>query len=146
MNGFLLDTNVPSELIRVRPEPHVAEWIEAADDAQLFVSVVTIGELRKGFTIVRESRRRAFLEDWLQDELLPWFEGRILPVTQAIANRWGILDGECQLRGTPLNTADGMIAATAIEHNLTLVTRNVKDFAGLGVTVFNPWEEATAER
>ncbi|MBZ5728257.1 MAG: type II toxin-antitoxin system VapC family toxin [Acidobacteriia bacterium] len=146
MSGFLLDTNVPSELIRLRPEPRVAGWIEAANDAQLFVSVVTIGELRKGFTNLRESKRRAFLEDWLQNELLPWFEGRILPVTQAIASRWGILDGECQLRGTPLNTADGMIAATAIEHNLTVVTRNVKDFGGLGVTVFNPWEEPTAER
>ena len=117
MNGFLLDTNVPSELIRVRPEPRVAAWLEAADDQQLFVSVVTIGELRKGFTLLPQSKPRAFLEDWLRDELLPWFAGRILPVTQTIADRWGILDGESQLRGTPLNTADGMIAATAIEHN-----------------------------
>lgn len=141
MNGFLLDTNVPSELIRVRPEPRVAAWLEAADEQQLFVSVVTIGELRKGFTILPQSKRRAFLEDWLRAELLPWFAGRILPVTQAIADRWGILDGESQLRGTPLNTADGMIAATAIEHNLTLVTRNVKDFSVLGLTIFNPWQE-----
>jgi predicted nucleic acid-binding protein len=89
MNGFLLDTNVPSELIRVRPEPSVAAWLEAADDQQLFVSVVTIGELRKGFTILPRSKRRAFLEDWLRDELLPWFAGRILPVTQTIADRWG---------------------------------------------------------
>ena len=105
-----------------------------------FISVVTIGELRKGFTILPESKRRAFLEYWLQSELLPWFEERILPITQAIADRRGILDGHSQLRGAPLNTAYGMIAATAIEHNLTVVTRNVKDFKGLGVTIFNPWE------
>jgi predicted nucleic acid-binding protein len=68
------------------------------------------------------------------------FAGRVLPVTQNVGNRWGVLDGECQLRGSPLNTADGMIAATALELDLTVVTRNVKDFAGLGVTILNPWE------
>ena len=135
-----MDTNVPSELIRVRPEPRVAQWLDAADDSQLFISVVTIGELRKGLTILSESKRRAFFESWLQNELLPWFEGRILQVTQEIADRWGILDGESQLRGAPLNTADGMIAATAIENGLTVVTRNVKDFDGLGVRLFNPWD------
>lgn len=103
--------------------------------------MVTIGEIRKGFTILPESKRRVFLEGWLRNDLLPWFEGRILPVTQAIADRWGILDGESQLRGTPLNTADGMIAATAIEHNLTIVTRNVKDFAALGVQIYSPWDD-----
>lgn len=143
MSGFLLDTNVPSELIRPRPEPRVADSLEATDDGQLFLSVVTVGELRKGFTILPESKRRTFLEGWLQNDLLPWFEGRILPITQAIADRWGILDGESQLRGTPLNAADGMIAATALEHKLTLVTRNVKDFSGLGVRIFNPWQEKT---
>jgi predicted nucleic acid-binding protein len=72
---------------------------------------------------------------------MPRFQGRILPVTHLIADRWGVLDGECRLKGTPLNTADGMIAATASEHNLTIVTRNVKDFARLGVAVLNPWNE-----
>jgi toxin FitB len=68
-----------------------------------------------------------------------WFAGRVLPVTQSIAERWGILDGQRQAAGRPLGVADGMIAATALEHGLTLVTRNTKDFAGLGVTLFNPW-------
>lgn len=140
MSGFLLDTNVPSELSRPRPDASVAAWLDAQDDKQLFLSVVTLGEIRKGFTVQRDAKRRAFLENWLEHDLLPWFAGRILPVIQAIANRWGILDGEAQLRGTPLNTADGMIAATALEHQLTVVTRNAKDFATMGVPLFNPWE------
>jgi predicted nucleic acid-binding protein len=101
---------------------------------------VTIGEIRKDFTIPSDNKRRAYLENWLKSDLLPWFAGRILPVTEAIADRWGVFDGKSQLRGKPLNTADGMIAATAHENNLTIVTRNVKDFAELGVQVFNPWE------
>ena len=80
------------------------------------------------------------MESWFHNELLVWFHGRILPVTHLIADRWGMLDGECQLKGTPLNTADGMIAATALEHGLTLVTRNARDFAGLGVVILNPWD------
>jgi predicted nucleic acid-binding protein len=69
-----------------------------------------------------------------------WFDQRILPVTKEIADRWDVIDGTCQMRRTPANTADGMIAATALEHGLTVVTRNVKDFAGLGVQLFNPWD------
>jgi len=87
-------------------------------------------------------RQTAELERWFENDLVPRFQGRILPVTQSIADRWGVLDGECRLKGAPLNTADGMIAATAVEHDLTVVTRNVRDFAGLGVQIFNPWEVA----
>ena len=140
MSGFLLDTNIASELIRARPEPRVANWVYAKDEQSLYLSAVSIGELRRGFVILPASKRRTELEQWFEDDLVPRFRGRILPVTFSIADRWGILDGECQLRGTPLNTADGMIAATALEYDLTVVTRNVKDFAGLGVTVFNPWD------
>jgi toxin FitB len=139
MSGFLLDTNIPSELIRTRPEPRVGNWVYAKDEQSLYLSAVTIGELRRGFVILPASKRRTELEQWFENDLVPRFRGRILPVTHSIADRWGILGGECQLRGTPLNTADGMIAATALEHDLTVVTRNMKDFAGLGVTVFNPW-------
>jgi predicted nucleic acid-binding protein len=140
VSGFLLDTNIPSELIRSRPEPRVGNWVYYQDEQLLYLSAVSIGELRRGFVILPASKRRTDLEQWFEDDLVPRFRGRILPVTYSIADRWGILDGECQLRGTPLNTADGMIAATALEHDLTVVTRNLKDFAGLGVTVFNPWD------
>jgi len=140
MSGFLLDTNIPSETVRLRPEPRVTDWIARQANATLFVSVVTIGELRRGFITAPDPQRRARLERWLETDVLLWFDGRILPVTKEIADRWGVIDGTCQLRGTPANTADGMIAATALEHGLTIVTRNVKDFSRFGVPLFDPWE------
>lgn len=139
--GFLLDTNVPSELTRPQPEPRVARWLEDTDDELLYFSVISIGEVCKGFTVHPEQHRRASLRQWLENELRPWFAGRILPISEAIAERWGVLEGECQLKGLTLNVPDGLIAATAIEHELTIVTRNVRDFAALGVAIVNPWEQ-----
>jgi predicted nucleic acid-binding protein len=140
MSGFLLDTNVPSELTRIKPDLHVAQWLENADDDELYLSVISIGEFCKGFTVHPEEHRRTSLRKWLDSTLRPWFAGHILPVSEPVAERWGILEGICQLKGVTLNAPDGMIAATALEHDLTVVTRNVKDFAGLGVTVLNPWD------
>ena len=140
MNYFLLDTNIPSELMRPRPEPKVKGWVAAQDISALFLSVVSIGELETGFTTMQDAARRTRLEALLERHLALLFPGRVLPVTQAIAARWGRLDGMRQLSGRPLSAPDGMIAATALEHGLTLVTRNVKDFAGVGVTIFNPWD------
>jgi predicted nucleic acid-binding protein len=103
--------------------------------------VVSIGELRRGATLlVQGSARRLQLEHYIEIKMPVLFGKRVLPITQAIAERWGVIDAGRQAAGQPLGIADGMIAATAIEHDLTLVTRNVKDFAGLGVAVFNPWE------
>jgi predicted nucleic acid-binding protein len=140
MKGFLLDTNIPSEMTRPRPQPSVIGWLDDADDGQLYFSVVSLGEILKGVTLVSESKRRRQLQEWLDETLRPWFEGRILPVNQPIAERWGVLAGQCQMKGRPLKVGDGLIAATALEHDLTVVTWNVKDFASLGVTVFNPWD------
>jgi toxin FitB len=140
MKGFLLDTNIPSEMTRPSPQPSVSGWLDDADDNQLYFSVVSLGEVLKGVTLLSESKRRSQLQQWLDETLRPWFEGRILPVNQSIAERWGVLGGQCQLQGRPLKVVDGFIAATALEHDLTVVTRNVKDFAGLGVMVFNPWD------
>jgi predicted nucleic acid-binding protein len=141
MSGFLLDTNIPSEGIRTRPDPRVNAWVRAQDDAALHLSAITIGELRKGLTILPESKRRSQLQDWLENDLIPLFTGRILPVTQAIADRWGVLSGQRQIAGRPLSMADGLIAATALEHGLVLVTRNVRDYRDLAVTIRNPWEQ-----
>ena len=140
MSGFLLDTNIPSELIRSRPEPRVSKWLYAQPESELFLSALSVGELRKGFVLLPVSKCRSLLEQWFENDLLPRFQARILAVTDRIADRWGIIDAQAQSRGTPLNTADGLIAATALEHNLTLVTRNVRDFEQLGVNLLNPWD------
>jgi predicted nucleic acid-binding protein len=139
MTGFLLDTNVPSELTRPQSDPNVEHWLNAADDGQLFLSVVSLGEILKGLTVLPASRRRRDLQQWIDGTLRPWFDGRILPVTAGIAERWGVLAGECHLKGKGLSMADGLIAATALEHDLTVATRNVRDFADLGVAMFDPW-------
>jgi toxin FitB len=138
--GCLLDTNIPSETLRRLPDARVAAWLESQARDSQFLSVVTIGELRRGATLLSLGTRRAQLERFIDVTVPLWFADRVLPVTQTIAERWGVLDGQRQSAGQPLGVADGMIAATAFEHGLTLVTRNVKDFAGLGVAVFNPWD------
>jgi toxin FitB len=140
MTGFLLDTNIPSELTRPRPEPKVSRWLEDIDDEELYFSVVSLGEIVKGVTILPESRRRAELQLWLDEILRPWFKGRILPVNEAVAERWGELSGRCQLTGRPLTVADGLIAATAMEHDLTIVTRNVKHFEAVGIPTLDLWQ------
>jgi toxin FitB len=140
MSGFLLDTNVPSELVRSQPEPKVKTWVAAQELDTLFISAVSFGELRKGIILRSPGKRRAELEAWIETDLSMLFSERILSVTRSIAERWGVLEGQRQLAGRPLNVPDGMIAATALEHGLTLVTRNGKDFDGLGVEIFNPWE------
>jgi predicted nucleic acid-binding protein len=89
MSGFLLDTNVPSELIRMRPDPRVAQWLRDADDNMLYLSVISIGEVCKGFTVHPEEHRRVILRRWLDDTLRPWFAGRILPISEPVSERWG---------------------------------------------------------
>jgi predicted nucleic acid-binding protein len=141
MTGFLLDTNVPSELTRQLSSSHVEKWLEGANDEVLYFSVISLGEIITGITVLPISKRRDGLQDWLDDTLRPWFAGRLLPVSDAIAERWGLLSGEWRLKGKQIKVADGLIAATALEHDLAIVTRNVKDFAGLGVSIVNPWLE-----
>lgn len=139
MSGFLLDTNVISELVRPRPDPRVARWLDSADEELLFLSVLTLGEIRKGITTLTDPARKARLEVWLHGNLLPRFESRILPIDQAIAERWGQITGLLAAQGSPLPVIDGLVAATALDHNLTLVTRNTRDVALTGVGVFDPW-------
>lgn len=139
MSGFLLDTNVISELVRARPEPRVTAWIEATNESLLYLSVLTLGEIRKGIASLRSSPRRVVLEAWLASDLALRFANRILPVDESVADRWGRLAAESAVEGSPLSVIDGLLAATALHHNLTLVSRNVKDFATAGVPLFNPW-------
>ena len=141
MTGFLLDTNVISELLRPRPHARVSAWVDAADESLLFLSVLTLGEIRKGIAALPSGSRRARIETWLQTALRPRFAGRVLAVTEAVADRWGQLAGRGHAAGLRLPVIDALLAATALHHNLTLVTRNTADVAATGVALFNPWEE-----
>ena len=140
--GFLLDTNVPSDLMRPRPEPRVKDWMAAQNVGKWFLSVVSVGEFETGFATMKDPARRARLEASLERFLVLLSPRNIIPVTRAVAVRWGKLDGMRQMAGRPLNAADGMIAATALEHGLSVVTHNTKDFAGLGLTLIDPWNPA----
>ena len=141
MSGFLLDTNVISELVKVKPDLRVTAWLEGIDEHLLYLSVLTLGEIRKGVTALSHAARRVAIEAWLENDLRNRFAGRILPVSEEIADRWGVMAGQAHSKKSPVPVIDGLLAATALHHNLTLVTRNVKDVAAAGVNFFNPWEE-----
>lgn len=138
MSGFLLDTNVISELVRPRPEPKVKAWVAATDEDLLYLSVLTLGEIRKGIAALKDASRRVRLEAWLDSDLVVRFAERILAIDRAVADRWGRLAAQAGSK-SPLPVIDGLLAATALHHNLTLVTRNTKDVAETGVPIFNPW-------
>lgn len=140
MSGFLVDTNVLSELIKPRPEPRVVAWIHATDESLLYLSVLTIGEIRKGINSLPARHRRGLLESWIANELGLRFAGRILSIDLDIAERWGLLSARAFAAGTPLPVIDGLMAATALHHNLTFVTRNVRDVQISGLSIFNPWK------
>ena len=140
MSGFLLDTNCVSELVRVKPEPRVTEWMEATDEALLYLSVLTLGEIRKGLAGLAQGKRRTHLETWLEVDLQARFSGRILPIDAQVADRWGLLAAQAKRWGAPLPIIDGLLAATALHHNLTVVTRHAGDFTNSQVQVLNPWK------
>jgi predicted nucleic acid-binding protein len=142
MSGFLLDTNVISEFARRdnKPEQRVKQWLEAADPDSLYASVLTFGEIRRGIEKLPPGKRRTHLETWLEKDLHEWFEKRVLAIDEAIAKRWGLLAAAAQRNGTPLAIIDGLLSATALEHKLTLVTRNSADFISAGVPILNPWQ------
>jgi len=139
VSGFLLDTNVVSELVKFKPEPKVAAWMEATEESLLRLSVLTLGEIRKGIDSLSDRSRRTALESWLNHDLLIRFANRILDVDQAVADRWGRLFAKAMAAKQLLPMVDGLLAATAIHHNLTLVTRNTKDVSLTGVPIINPW-------
>lgn len=135
--SYLIDTNVLSELRRKQPDVHVVAWFQARPRQSLFLSVLTLGEIRKGLERVEEPSRRQLLLDWLEVDLPNYFVGRVHGIDAHTADRWGRLMAQA---GRPLPAIDALLAATALQHDLTLVTRNTKDFAGLAVRLINPWE------
>ena len=136
---FLLDTNVVSEWVKPRPDPGVIAWLADVDEDRVFLSVVTLAELRHGIDRLRDGRRRKRLDAWLTDELAPRFEGRLLALDQAIADRWGELVARRETAGRPIGVMDAFIAATASVHALTLVTRNAADFKSTVDEIVDPW-------
>ena len=141
MSGFLLDTNIISELVKPKPEANVTKWVENTDESLLYLSVLTLGEIRRGIAALPQSRRRATLEAWLDKDLRARFEGRILVIDQEVADRWGLLTSAARNSRMVLPVVDGLLAATALEHNLTLVTRDTGQIPSMGVAVFNPWKK-----
>ena len=139
MNGFLLDTNVISELIKAEPNRNVVRWIEKSEETMLFLSVLTLGEIRSGIEGLNPGRRRGRLESWLAVDLRLRFQHRILTINDAIAERWGAVSAMAAKKGRPLPVIDGLLAATALHHDLMLVTRNDTDVRGSGVQTLNPW-------
>ena len=135
--SYLLDTNVLSELRRKQPNTGVSAWFAQRPASSLYLSVLTLGELRKGIHGVNDDARKLALSDWLQNELSLFFLGRVLSIDEQVADRWGKLVASA---GRPVPAIDSLLAATALVHGLHMVTRNAKDFESLGLEVINPWK------
>ncbi|RRR78126.1 MAG: type II toxin-antitoxin system VapC family toxin [Candidatus Viridilinea halotolerans] len=137
--NYLLDTNVISELIKKQPNRQVIRWIDEQDAGRMYLSVVTIGEVQKGITKLSSSERKNTLQTWLDTDLRLRFDKRILELTSSVMTQWGRLTGTLELQGRVLSAFDSLIAATCLQHQAILVTRNEDDFQGTGVTIINPW-------
>lgn len=135
--SYLIDTNVISELIKVKQDTQVVQWFNSVTNLDLYLSVLTIGEIRKGIEKIADIRKKEKIRMWLDQELTSWFAGRILPIDQQIANKWGLIQSQSN---KVLPAIDSLIAATALHLDLVLVTRNVKDFNYPGLEVINPFE------
>jgi len=137
---YLLDTCVISELVSKHPNPKVVDFVDALDSDDVYLSVITIGEITKGVEKLPKSKRKQELYSWLKEDLLVRFDGRIIPLDTNVLMEWGILIARLESTGITLPAIDSLIAATALTHKLTLVSRNVDDFGGTGVEIVNPWE------
>jgi len=137
---YLLDTCVVSELVARDPNQQVIDWIDGVDPEAIYLSVITIGEIRKGIEKLADSKRKSMLQPWLEDELLVRFSGRILPIDSGVMLTWGQMIGRLELSGKKMAAMDSLIAAIVSHGNLILVTRNEVDFQHSGVQIVNPWK------
>jgi predicted nucleic acid-binding protein len=137
---FLLDTCVISELVAKQPNLHVVQWVDSIDEDKLFLSAITIGEIKRGIEKLADSSRKSDLAEWLEGDLLIRFTDRILSVNIPVVLVWGELIADLEKQGRRMPAIDSLIAATCLQGRLDLVTRNERDFAHSGVTVINPWE------
>jgi len=135
--NYLLDTNAISELKRPKPNENVVLWFSKVEKENLYLSVLTLGEIRKGVDKLADGEKKQKLSIWLEKEIPIWFESRLLMIDAEVADYWGKLQAQSK---NPLPAIDSLLAATALAHNLCLVTRNVDDFRPMGVQIINPWE------
>jgi len=138
--SFLLDTCVISELVKREPARQVVEWIDGVADERLYLSVITVGEIKRGIEKLPGSERKQRLEDWLTEGLLARFRGRVLALDTPVLLTWGGMVARLEAKGRKMPAMDSLIAATCLTHELRLVTRNEKDFEGAGVVIVNPWK------
>ena len=136
---LLLDTNVLSEVTKPRPDESVLKWLHGLDEDRTFISIVSIAEIRRGVALMDSGRKRDALGEWLEHDLPQRFENRIIPVEGPVALAWGDLMALAKRSGRGLASMDGLIAATAVAHQLTIATHNTKDFEGFGIDIIDPW-------
>jgi len=138
--NYLLDTCIVSELVKPDPNQKVIDWLSGTLNERLFLSVVTIGEIRKGLTKLPASKKKNQLTNWL-NTLLENYQDRIYSINLTVAENWGVIQGRAENKGTPLASVDSLIAAVAYTYNLIIVTRNENDFVASHVPIFNPWSD-----
>ncbi len=141
--SYLIDTDSLSELIKPKPDPNVLNWFSDHEELNMYLSVITFGELRKGIEKLPASTKKSKLNRWVNEDLAYRFRERIIIVSIAEVNKWGHLLAKAEKAGSPLPAIDALIAATAIVHGLAVVTRNTKDMKATGVELINPWEYST---
>ncbi len=140
--SWLLDTCVVSELVRPKPKASVVKWIRERDERELYLSVITIGELEKGIAKLSASKKRVALEQWVRQDLAARFRDRLLAIDANVAARWGAMAGASESRGQPLPVIDSLIAATSLQHDLVVVTRNTLDLERCGARCIDPWTDS----
>lgn len=138
---YLLDTCVISEMTQKRPSAQVSRWMKQQDEFSLYLSVITLGELQKGIAKLPESQKRLELQEWVSNDLVRRFTGRILNVDRDVAEKWGDLSAASEKLGRPIPVLDGLLAATAVNFGLTFVTRNTSHVETTGVSLLDPWQE-----
>lgn len=139
---YSLDTNIVSEWTKPRPAARVVAWLDAQPETGLFLSVITFAELRRGSCLLPRGKKREALTTWIDGALTSRFQGRLLDIDRAVCDVWGELLAQSRERGHGLNVMDGFVAATALTHGLTLVTRNTRDFASLDLSLLDPFDDA----
>ena len=136
---FLLDTCAISEFAKPAPNPAVLKWLAEQDELALYLATVSLGELRRGIVKLEGGKLKKFLQHWLTENVIRRFGDRILPLSLDVCVRWGEMQAQLEKQGQPMPVIDGLIAATALQHQLTIVTRNIKDMEASGAGLFNPW-------